>query len=170
MAWNYRVTAKSKLIRLDLVSVSTRTDSATSNLTETAAALHGALGLLYRRIRQAPVQGDLSLPERSALGQLGRVEPATATELARLEQISPQSLGATLATLEQRGFIDRAPDPADGRRALLSLTDAGRAAVRSKKTARAEQFADTLDAEFTDAEIEVLRAATPLLERLSRTL
>lgn len=147
-----------------------RTDSTTPSLTETAAALHGALGLLYRRIRQTPVEGELSLPERSALGRLGSVEPTTATELARLEQISPQSLGATLASLEQRGLVSRVPDPADGRRAIVSLTDAGRAAVRSKKTARAEQFAGTLAAEFTAEEIDVLRAATPLLERLSRTL
>jgi DNA-binding MarR family transcriptional regulator len=146
------------------------TKPALSTLTETAAALHGALGLLYRRIRQKPVQGDLSLPERSALGRLSTVEPTTATELAGLEQISPQSLGATIASLQRRGLVRRAPDAADGRRSILSLTDAGRAAVRSKRTARTEQFADALAAEFTDEEIELLRAATPLLERLSRTL
>ena len=38
-------------------------------------------------------------------------DPATPGELAKLEQISPQSMGATLASLEARGLVQRRPDP-----------------------------------------------------------
>jgi len=66
------------------------------------------------------------LPESSALTRLDRGGPATASALAKLEQISPQSMGATLGALEARGLVERRPDPADGRKSLLTVTAAGR--------------------------------------------
>ena len=50
----------------------------------------------------------------------------TAAQLAKLEQISPQSIGATVPALESKGLIRRAPDPEDGRRVILFLTAMGR--------------------------------------------
>ncbi len=97
------------------------------DITELAAALRVSIGLLLRRMRQVRPDGELSLPETSALTRLDRSGPATPGALARLEQISPQSMGATLAALEARGLVARQADPADGRRAVLSLTEAGAA-------------------------------------------
>ena len=68
---------------------------------QVAAAVRLSVGLLIRRLRQTPVEGGLALPESSALARLERGGPATASELAKLEQISPQSMGATLAALDQ---------------------------------------------------------------------
>src|SRR5215469_14633231 len=92
---------------------------------EVAAALHGAIGLLVRKMRQAQLPGELTLAEASALKRLDKGGPATSSELAKQDRISPQSMGATLATLEQRGLIERNRDPADGRRILLSVSGAG---------------------------------------------
>ena len=64
---------------------------------EVAAALQMSIGLLRRRLRQVRPEGELTLPEISALARLDRGGPATASALARVEQISPQSMGATLA-------------------------------------------------------------------------
>jgi DNA-binding MarR family transcriptional regulator len=136
---------------------------------EVAGALRPVLGLLYRRIRQTKVIGDLTLPESSALGRLERHGPATGAELARLEQVSPQSIGATLQALEAKGLIARAADPDDGRRVILSLTDSGRETVQSKRSAREEQFTRAL-ATLTAEERARLLAAVPLLERLSGEL
>ena len=111
---------------------------------EVATELRPVLGLLYRRIRQTKAVGDLTLPESSALSRLERHGPVTGAHLARLEQISPQSIGATLGSLEQRGLIRRAADPDDGRRVILSLTEAGRSVVQSKRTARTEQLTRAL--------------------------
>ena len=49
----------------------------------------------------------------------------TATELAKLEQISPQSMGATLGALEASGLVLRRPDPDDRRRAVITMTGPG---------------------------------------------
>jgi DNA-binding MarR family transcriptional regulator len=110
------------------------------------------------------------LPESSALTRLDRNGPATATALARQEQISPQSMGATLAALEARGLAERRPDPGDGRRVILSITEAGREVMRNRRNARTEQLAQALSAGFTPAELAQLMAAAPLLERLAQSI
>lgn len=137
---------------------------------DVAAALRVSIGLFVRRLRQAPVQGDLTLPEISALSRLDRAGPATPGQLAKIEQISPQAMGVTLSGLEERGFVERRPDPADGRRAVMSLTEAGRRAVRNKRTARNEQLAKALSDGFTRSELRTLMAAAPLIERLGESL
>src|ERR1700685_2731845 len=95
------------------------------DVNDVAGVLRVAIGLLLRRMRQAQVAGELTLPESSALTRLDRGGPATASALAKLEQISPQSMGATLSALEARGLVERQPDPADGRRVVLSVTESG---------------------------------------------
>ena len=78
---------------------------------DVADALRVSIGLLLRRLRQVPTEGELTLPESSALTRLDRGGPATASALARLEQISPQSMGATLAGLEAPRPGRAAPRP-----------------------------------------------------------
>ena len=137
---------------------------------EVAAVLQGAIGLLVRKMRQAHLPGELTLAESSALNRLGKGGPATSSDLAKQDRISPQSMGATLAALEQRGLIERHRDPADGRRIMLSVSDAGRQMISDRRGARAGQLAAALRAAFTDGEVSQLRAAAPLLERLAEKL
>jgi DNA-binding MarR family transcriptional regulator len=136
---------------------------------EVGAALHVSIGLFVRRLRQAPVQEQLTMPEISALSRLERAGLATPGELAKAEQISPQGMGATLGALEERGLVERHRDPSDGRRVVMSLTAAGRRMVDNKRTARAEQIGKAL-AGFTATEIETLLAAAPLIERLGESI
>ena len=140
------------------------------DVTEVAAALRVSIGLLLRRLRQVQPDGELSLPETSALARLDRSGPATSSALAKEEQISAQSMGATLAALEARGLVERHRDPDDGRRAVLSLTEAGQQVLRDKRSARVAQLAQALSGTFTPAELSQLSAATPLLERLARSI
>jgi len=137
---------------------------------QVAAALYLSVGLFKRRLRQTPAEGELSLPESSALRRLERGGPATVTALAKAEQISVQSMGATLQTLEARRLIERHPDPADGRRSVMSVTEAGLVALSDKRNARIAQLARVLAAEFTPAERGQLMAALPLIERLAENI
>ncbi len=137
---------------------------------EVAAALRGAVGLLVRKLKQAHLPGELTFAESSALTRLDRGGPATSSELARQDRISPQSMGATLAALEQRGLIERQRDPRDGRRIVLSISDAGRQVVNDRRGARTEQLAAALRAAFTPGELGQLLTAAPLLERLAEKL
>ena len=138
---------------------------------EVAGALRVSIGLLLRRLRQVQADGELTLPESSALARLDRGGPATSSALARLEQISPQSMGATLARARGAWPGRAAPRPG-GRQAgrALAVTEAGLQALRNKRNARAEQLAQALSAGFTPSELEQLMAAAPLLERLAQSI
>jgi len=136
----------------------------------TASALQVSIGLFMRRLRQLPVQGELTLPEISALSRLERAGSATTSDLARAEQITPQAMGATLAALGERGLVERRPDPSDGRRMAMSVTTAGQQALQNKRSARTEQLAKALAGGFTQIEVETLRTAAPLIERLGESL
>jgi DNA-binding MarR family transcriptional regulator len=135
---------------------------------DVAAALRVSMGLLLRRLRQVGVPGELTVPETSALARLDRNGPAASSELARVEQISPQSMGATLSALEARGLVARDPDARDGRRVVLSVTEAGRQLLRDKRDARTEVLAKALADGFTADELSQLMTAAPLLERLAQ--
>jgi DNA-binding MarR family transcriptional regulator len=139
------------------------------SLEQAGAEIRGTLGKLYRRIRQTKQIGDLTLPESSALSQLQRSGPATAAALAKLEQISPQSISVTVASLEAKGLIQRSADPADGRRAILSVTSAGDATVHARRSARDQHFTRALSA-LTAAERAQLLQVLPVLEKLVEEL
>jgi DNA-binding MarR family transcriptional regulator len=137
---------------------------------EVAAALRPAAGNLYRKLKQSPVQGEATLAETSTLGRLERNGPATSSDLARADRISPQSMGVTVAALEERGLIERSRDPLDGRRVVLSITEAGRQVVNDKRGARTALMAAALRDGFTEAELGLLLAAAPVIQRLAEKL
>jgi len=133
---------------------------------DVARALMLCMGLLRRRLRQVPVANALTFPQTAALSRLDRGGPAASADLARQEQISPQSMGATLGELEARGLVNRQPDPDDGRRILLSISATGRRELNRRRNARVEQLAQGL-ADFTESELAKLAVAAPLIERLA---
>ncbi|WP_328473101.1 MarR family winged helix-turn-helix transcriptional regulator [Streptomyces sp. NBC_00448] len=138
---------------------------------EVAAVLLASFSVLLRRVRQVPASGELTMPERSALSHLERSGPTTSSALAREVQITAQAMGTTIGALHARGLVERRPDPDDGRRAVLTVTDAGRQALRDKRSARTELIAQALTSGmFTPAELDQLAAAAALLERLARNI
>ncbi|MGW6402650.1 MarR family winged helix-turn-helix transcriptional regulator [Streptomyces sp. NPDC055134] len=138
---------------------------------EVGAALLASVGLLVRRVRQVRVEGgELSEPERSALKQLDRTGPATSSDLARQAHITPQAMGATLSALQAAGLIQRRPDPQDGRRKVLSLTEAGARVLQEKRSARTDLLARALAEAFTQDELTHLAAAAPLIRRLAENI
>jgi DNA-binding MarR family transcriptional regulator len=161
-----------KLINHDLSVMIDHMESAVSvpDVNDVAGALRVAVGLVVRKLRQAPFAGELTLAESSALSRLERGGPATSSDLARVERISPQSMGVTVAALLDRGLIERRRDPEDGRRIVLSITDQGRRTVHDKRGARTELIAAALRDGFTGEELSQLMAASALLDRLAEKL
>ena len=99
---------------------------------ELVADLSASIGLLVRRLRQRKADGELTMPESACLSRLNQESRSNQRDaLAKQEQISPQSMGATLAGLEERGLVGRRPDPEDGRKVVMSLTAPGRRALWS---------------------------------------
>ncbi|WP_409186578.1 MarR family winged helix-turn-helix transcriptional regulator [Amycolatopsis sp. VS8301801F10] len=140
-----------------------------SDLLATATAVRNAVSLVKRRTHDSSSSG-LSLPEASVLSRLDRNGMDTIAGLARWEQITPQAMGTTVAALEARGLVRRSPDPADKRRQLLSLTDAGTHLVRSVRDEVTERYAKLMDEHFTAEEVAALREGAALLERLAQLL
>lgn len=139
-------------------------------VSRTAGELRALLGRLSRRLRQTSVVGELTLPQASVLSLLEREGPATPGALATKERITPQSMGTILVSLEELGLVSRTPDPTDGRRLVISLTEAGRQVILGARRQKEERLAQALATNFTNEEQQVLRAALPLLERLARLL
>jgi DNA-binding MarR family transcriptional regulator len=77
---------------------------------------------LKRRLRAEGGAAEITPSQASALRQLHQTQPTTVSELAAAEGVRPQSMGATIAALQAQGFIAGAPDPADGRRTILTLS------------------------------------------------
>ncbi|MCW2880601.1 MAG: transcriptional regulator [Sphaerisporangium sp.] len=102
----------------------------------------------------------------SALWWLERGGPMTASGLAVAEQITPQSIAVTLSALHDQGFVDRAPDPEDGRQILWSVTPGGRAVVAEDRVRRARWLVTAIDEELTDEETARLRDAARLLNKI----
>lgn len=135
-----------------------------------AADLRVTLGRVVRRLRQAHEPGELTLSELTVLSRLDRNGPATPSALAEAERVRPQAMGTTLATLEQRGRVSRMPDPDDGRRVSMSLTEAGRRLLLDRRSASVTRLTKALTESFTAEERQCLVEAAVLLDRLADSL
>jgi len=132
----------------------------------TASELRVVLGQLVRRLR---AENRLPLPHASALGRLDREGPQTVSELAAAERVRPQSMAQTVGELESDGLIERQPDPADRRRALVQLTDEGRTMLQADRRQREGWLARAIVDDLSEEEQAVLGRAVQLLRRLAET-
>jgi DNA-binding MarR family transcriptional regulator len=65
-------------------------------------------------------------PQMAVLGRLADLGPCRASVLAEALLSDPSTVSRQVAGLIKAGWVDRGPDPVDGRAAILSITDAGR--------------------------------------------
>ena len=129
-----------------------------------ASELRVVLGHLIRRLR---AEHRFSLSQGSVLGRLDRDGPQSTSKLAAAERVRPQSMSQTVAELEAQGLVERRPDPADGRSALIELTEGGRTELREDRGRREGWLTEALEESFTDEERKALDGAVPLLARLT---
>jgi DNA-binding MarR family transcriptional regulator len=141
-------------------------DSESAGAAALAAELRIVIGALRRRFREQADVGDLTSAQKSVLLRLERDGPTTGSTLARAEAMRPQSMGAIIAALEAGGYVAGAPDPADGRQTIISLTDHFRDWVSAARAARQDWLLRTLQARLTAPEQRQLAGAVELLKRL----
>jgi DNA-binding MarR family transcriptional regulator len=123
------------------------------------------IGRLARHMRAAAAQHELSLTEIAVLGRLGRHGPATTAELARAEGMRPQSMSTAVATLEERGLVERKAHPTDGRQVNIALTEKGAAVRNSAKDLKRAWLAQAT-AGLDEEERQALARAGDILKRL----
>ena len=124
-----------------------------------------AIGLLMRRVGAAAASHELSLTESAVMARLAKDGPATTADLARAESMKPQSMGTTIAALEERGMVERKPHPTDGRQVNIELTAQGAAVRKSAKDAKRTWLAQAI-AQLDEEERETLFKAGEIIKRL----
>ncbi len=87
--------------------------------------------------------------------------PLSQTELAKSARVEVQTMSRTLERLEREGYVVRQKHPDDGRRHVVTRTDAGEAAFRSARTLESDLFPSIADnAGMRAALLEIIRSTT----------
>lgn len=132
-----------------------------------ASELRVSVMRLRRRLAgERHPENPLSMGQLAILGALYRNGDQTVGELAALERVQPPSMTRTVSCLAEEGYVERRPHPSDGRQVVVTLTDEGRAVLLADRARRDEWLARQLKA-LTADERDVLRRATPILQRLA---
>jgi DNA-binding MarR family transcriptional regulator len=139
----------------------------TTDVAAVASDLRVVLGQLIRRLRAEHRAGGVSITHGAVLGRLDRDGPQSVSDLAVAERVRPQSMAQTVGDLEADGLVERRPDPGDRRRALVSLTRAGRETLRLDRRHREGWLAEAMASELTAEEQAVVAEAVELLRRLA---
>ena len=104
---------------------------------------------------------------RTEIGVVRRLAegPSRITELAVEERVSQPAITLLVNRLQDRGWVQRAADPRDGRAVLVSLTPAATEALGALRG----EYRTMLQAELAgldDAEVDTLTSAVQILDGL----
>ncbi|WP_426514227.1 MarR family winged helix-turn-helix transcriptional regulator [Dactylosporangium sp. McL0621] len=136
-----------------------------------ARDLRLAVGRFARRLRQLYADGDdnLSFLELAVLQRLERLGPTGPGALAGQEQVTSAAIAPVLRRLDEQAYITRAPDPSDGRRAVVTISATGRSALLTREAASVTRI-DAALATLTADERRRLADVIPLLEKVTAQL
>jgi DNA-binding MarR family transcriptional regulator len=121
---------------------------------------------LMRRLRRAGHTGAVHPTQLIVLALLLQYGPLRIGELARRVPCSQPTATTAVAGLLAAGFVDREPDPTDGRAIRVAATDAGRAILQSFAHSEAEVLASLMSA-IPEDEARLLLTAGPVLSTLA---
>jgi DNA-binding MarR family transcriptional regulator len=125
------------------------------------------IGRLVRTLRRFGDPATLSPGAASALATLVRSGPMRLGDLAAAERVTAPTMSRIVAGLDRAGYVDRTPDPDDGRAHLLAPSENGRVLATGLQSARIRNVAlalDRLDAAQRDALVSSLAAFERALE------
>ncbi len=114
-------------------------------------------------LRGGLLHTSYSLTEARVLLEIAHRDAPTASELSRELGLDPGYLSRTLASLQQRGLIEKLRSEADGRRRLLSLTPAGKDAFSLLDARSREEVAEMLG-EISEGDQRRLLGAMQVIE------
>jgi DNA-binding MarR family transcriptional regulator len=135
---------------------------------ECASKLRKQMMLLVRRLRRETTPMELPLSQLLLLSRIEQLgDDATPTMLAEQEGLRPQNLSALLRKLEEAGLVARAGDEQDRRKSRVHLSMVGMQVLTDNRNNRDNWLAQAMSASLTTDEINLLREAGPLLERLA---
>jgi len=136
---------------------------------QTAAELTKAMTRLRARLRSetAPDEMPWTWSQLMTLSRIVEQGPTTASALAQAEHVRRQSMAETLAALRAHDLIVTEPDPSDGRKTLISATDAARALMATIPAAREEWLGAALRRLLQPGEQQILLQAAAIMNRIA---
>jgi DNA-binding MarR family transcriptional regulator len=140
------------------VPAQTETDTAAL-----AADLRGVMGQLVRRLRR---ENLFPLHQASVLGRLDRCGSQSVSDLAAAERVRPQSMAQTVGDLEGEGLVERKPDPDDRRRALVTITAAGKSRIEADRRAREGWLVKAFE-ELAEGDLAAIERTVEILHRVA---
>ncbi len=117
---------------------------------------------------QTRTDAGLATALRISVSRLARRFRAQRTTSGMTEAVLSETQLAALSVLEERSLVVRSPHPTDRRQVILTVTAEGRAVVQRVRRRKDAWLARRL-AELTTEERATLRAAVPILEKLSQS-
>jgi len=142
-----------------------RQDTALPLPMELADRLHSTAIRLLRTVRSVDTESGISGPRLSVLSVLVFRGPATITELAQAEQVTPPTISRMIKDMEWAGLVERRPDPSDGRVHRIRATRRGRRVLNEGRVRRVNAVAEFLEA-LDQSDRDTVAAAVTVLERL----
>lgn len=136
------------------------------NLAELSHEFRLANGRLARRLRQEKAENELGSGQFSALGVLYIHGPLTLTELSDFERVTPPSMTRTVKCLVDAGLVIRTDSTLDGRKVVLSTTDAARAMMTETRKRRDAWLVQRV-AQLSPKQHRVLADATEIMKELA---
>ncbi len=127
-------------------------------------SLRLAVGRLARRLRQQN-EGEITASQFSALSSISHYGPITLGKLASVERLRPPTVTRMVSALEESGLVQRRADTDDRRICRVEVTTLGRDLLERSRT-RKDAYLATRLATLAPQELDVLRDATAVLERL----
>jgi DNA-binding MarR family transcriptional regulator len=132
-----------------------------------ARALAGGIDKLTFWLRRMTPQ-RVSSSTITALDRLATEGPLRVSDLAARESISQPGVTVLVNKMAQAGYVERVPDPTDGRATLVRITQAGRALLAERLAHRAQLLRAQL-LQLSDEDQAALLAALPAIDRLVAT-
>ena len=136
-----------------------------SSLEQAVTGLLLVTGQLTRRLRAEANLRELTWSQVAIMARLDGAGPMTTADLARAESVKPQTMGGTLAYMEEVGLVERHPHPTDGRQVLFALTPVGVETRRQTRIAKEEWLLRAM-AKLDPDEQQTLISAIALIQRL----
>jgi DNA-binding MarR family transcriptional regulator len=131
-----------------------------------SARLRPAILRVSRRLRAEKADDELSDSQSAILGYLLHNGPSTPGTLASFERVTPPSMNRTINAVVEAGYAVRAPSVDDGRKVVVSLTDAGTALVKETRRRRDHWLHQRLD-ELAPEDRATLERAADILRQIA---
>lgn len=142
-----------------------KADSTGNELEHRAVELVRSSARFTRTVGRVPGVVYSSVAWR-VLADLELQGPTRVSELAQQQRVAQPTMTSLVHRLEGEAWVERQPDPSDGRAALVALTEAGVVALQGFRRAAAERIVPLL-AQLSAEDQAILDRASELMQQLS---